>query len=42
MGYYTREDVWKTFDYDGPIVSERPYIDSEIREMCQGKIEVTA
>lgn len=42
MGYYTREDVWKTFDYDGPVVRERPYVDEVIREMCQGKVEVVA
>ena len=40
MGYYSREDVWRTFDYDGPIVSDRPYVDSIIREMCQGKVQV--
>lgn len=40
MGYYTREDVWKTFNYDGPIVRERLYADTMIREMCQGKIEI--
>ncbi len=42
MGYYTREDVWNTFDYDGPVVRERPYVDAMIREMCQGKVEVLA
>ncbi|GIV33444.1 MAG: hypothetical protein KatS3mg031_0979 [Chitinophagales bacterium] len=42
MGYYTREDIWKTFEYDGPVVSERPYVDSAIREMCKGKVEVIA
>jgi len=40
MGYYTREDVWRTFDYDGPVVKERAYVDSIIREMCQSKVEV--
>jgi hypothetical protein len=40
MGYYSREDVWKTLDYDGPVVSERPYVDSVIREMCQRKMQV--
>ena len=40
MGYYSREDVWKTFNYDGPVVSGRAYVDSVIREMCQAKIEV--
>ncbi len=40
MGYYSREDIWKTFDYDGPVVKERTYIDSAIREMCEAKVEV--
>ena len=42
MGYYTREDIWPTFNYDGPVVAERPYVDSVIRKMSEGKIEVTA
>ena len=40
MGYYTREDIWKTFEYNGPIVANRPYVDSMIRNLCQGKVEV--
>jgi len=40
MGYYTREDVWKTFNYDGPVVRERPYVDSVVRKMEQGAIQV--
>lgn len=40
MGYYTREDIWKTFDYDGPVVGNKPYVDSVIRALCQGKMEV--
>lgn len=42
MGYYTREDVWKTFDYDGPVVGNKPYAETEIRDLCQGKMEVAA
>jgi len=42
MGYYTREDVWKTFNYDGPIVGDKPYVDSVIRGICQGKVKVIA
>lgn len=40
MGYYSREDVWKTFDYEGPIVKDRPYVDSIIRELSQSKVEI--
>ena len=40
MGYYTREDIWKTFNYDGPVVKERPYTDSIIREMTQAKVQI--
>lgn len=42
MGYYTREDIWATFDYDGPVLPDRTYIDPVIRKMCEGKVEVTA
>ncbi len=40
MGYYTREDVWKTFDYDGPVVNDRKYVDSTIRQMERGIMQV--
>ena len=40
MGYYTREDIWKTFSYEGPVVKERPYVDSLIREMAQAKVQI--
>ena len=42
MGYYTREDIWPTFDYDGPILADREYVDPVIRKICEGKIEVSA
>lgn len=42
MGYYTREEIWPTFDYDGPILPERPYKDPVIRDISQGKMEVVA
>ena len=42
MGYYTREDVWKTIGYEGPLVPDRPYPDPVIRELCQGRMEVVA
>ena len=40
MGYYTREDIWQTFNYGGPHVPERPYPDTSIRMLCQNKLEV--
>ncbi len=42
MGYYTREDVWKTIDYEGPMQPDVPFVDPVIRGICQGKIEVSA
>lgn len=40
MGYYTREDVWRTMGYEGPVV-DRPFPDAEIRALCQGRLEVS-
>lgn len=40
MGYYTREDVWKTIHYEGPLV-DRPFPDPVIRALCQGGREVS-
>ena len=40
MGYYTREDVWKSIGYTGPIEPGKPYPDSTIRSLSQGTIEV--
>lgn len=40
MGYYTREDVWKTFDYQGPLVPDRPFPDPVIRALARGEMEV--
>lgn len=42
MGYYTREDVWKTIGYEGPTMPEREFADPVIRGITQGKIEVIA
>lgn len=42
MGHYTREEVWPSFNYDGPILPERPYPDTVIRGISQGKIKVLA
>ncbi len=40
MSYYTREDVWPTIHYPGPILPERNPPDEIIRLMSQGKMEV--
>jgi len=40
MGYYTREDVWKTIDYEGPLCPERRFPDPVIRKLTGGEIEV--
>ncbi len=40
MGYYTREDVWKTIGYDGPVLPDRPFYDRVIRSLCKGEMEV--
>ncbi len=40
MGYYTREDVWGTFDYEGPLLPEREFADPVIRALCQATMEV--
>lgn len=42
MGYYTREDVWKSIGYEGPIQPDTPYPDPVIRALSQGRMEVTA
>ena len=42
MGYYTREDVWKSIGYDGPIHPETPFPDATIRALSQGQLEVVA
>ena len=41
MGHYTREDVWETIDYEGPLLPDRPFPDQTIRDLCQGRLEVT-
>jgi hypothetical protein len=40
MGYYTREDVWKSIGYTGPIEPDKPYADNTIRSLSQQTIEV--
>jgi hypothetical protein len=40
MSYYTREDVWKSIHYPGPILPERNPPDEIIRSMSQRKMEV--
>jgi hypothetical protein len=40
MGYFTRENVWQYFDYDGPVLAERNYTDPIIRLLSQGKIQI--
>lgn len=39
MGYYTREDVWKTIDYEGPLQKNAAFADPLIREICQDNKE---
>ena len=41
MGYYTREDIWKTISYDGPVFPDRGYSDPTIRELCQNKVKIS-
>ncbi len=41
MGYYTREDVWPTINYGGPLLPERQYADPVARKLCSGEMEVT-
>jgi hypothetical protein len=40
MGYYTREDIWKDMNYEGPIFPEKTYSDSTIRQICNGRMQV--
>lgn len=42
MGYYTREDIWTSINYDGPVLPERKYSDNTIRELCQNKLKISA
>ena len=42
MGYYTREDIWPTFKYNGPVLKDRSYADPVIRKLCTGEMEVSA
>ena len=36
MGYYTREEMWDSIDYDGPILKSRSYPDAITRELSLG------
>ena len=40
MGYYTREDVWQSIGYEGPLEIDRSYVDPDIRSICDGRMEV--
>lgn len=42
MGYYTREDVWSSIGYEGPIHPEIPFPDATIRALSQGTMEVVS
>jgi len=42
MGYYTREDVWKSIGYEGPLHPEVPFPDAVIRALSQGRMEVVS
>jgi len=39
MGYYSRDSIWPTISYEGPLVF-RHHADPKIREICQGRAEV--
>ncbi len=39
MGYYTRDEIWPTINYAGPIV-QREFADTELRQLAQEKLEV--
>jgi len=36
MGYYTREEIWATIGYGGPMEPNRPFPDPSIRLLCRG------
>lgn len=40
MGYYTRDEIWQTIGYDGPIRANLKFSDETIRALAQTKIEV--
>jgi hypothetical protein len=42
MGYYSREDIWPTIGYEGPLRPEREYPDPVIRALCKGEMEVVS
>ena len=41
MGYYTREDIWREINYDGPLLPDREFPDPVIRALCDGELEVS-
>ena len=40
MGYYTREDIWKAINYDGPIFPDKQYADNTIRQLCRNELQI--
>jgi hypothetical protein len=40
MGYYTRDDIWKTIGYEGPVRANLKYPDETIRALAERKLEV--
>jgi len=42
MGYYTREDVWKSIGYEGPLRPDLPFPDATVRALAQGRLEVVS
>jgi hypothetical protein len=41
MGYYTKEDIWKVIQYDGPIRYNQPFHNITLRELAQNKVDIT-
>ena len=40
MGYYTRDEIWNTIGYEGPIRLNQKYPDETIRALAEGRMEV--
>ncbi len=40
MGYYTRDEIWRTIGYEGPLRREIKYSDEIIRALAEGRMEV--
>jgi len=41
MGYYSREDVWKIINYEGPLRYDVPFHNTALRALTQNKMEIT-